>query len=262
MLRTLFGERIAKTHRGLKIVVDTASRDIAPHIIREGRWEHWVEAVLRRLLHRGQTVAEVGANLGYHTLVMAEQIGPAGKLYSFEANPRLCRLLRRTIAINGLAALVELREAAATDEAGAYTLDFNPKMHGGGHLTVGGLGPDDQRVAVKGVTLDEELAQVPSLDMLRMDAEGAEVRVLRGAWALIDRSPTLIVVTEWNPRFLRAQIAGCVPILLGELAERGFRVWKIEPHTACLLPMSFDALAEDQHSDVVFSRQDVALADA
>jgi hypothetical protein len=92
---------------------------------------------------------------------------------------------------------------------------------------------------VPAVTLDAALAESPPLDLLRMDAEGSEPQVLRGAEALLRRSPRLRIVTEWStPMMSTRSDLGTTIAWLGGL---GFRFWRIGA-AAGLEPVAAEAL--------------------
>lgn len=248
------GRAVALTHRGQKIFLDTRDLGLTPHIATYGVWEADVEAVLVRLLRPGHIVAEVGANMGYHTLAMAEAIGPAGHIDSFEANPAVLPLLRATLAVNGLDGLVTLHPVAALDAPGQVEFTSDPDHIGSGHLALEGETANySRRARVPAVTLDGALAAVPALDLLRMDAEGSEPQILRGALALLMRSPDLRIVTEWSAPMMavRSDLQALVHWLHGEL---DFSFWRIGSAGA-LDPVSVEALPGLPHGEVVMARQ-------
>jgi len=248
------GDRVlALTHAGQRIFLDPQDIGIAPHIALTGLWEPGVERLLRRLLRPGQSVVEIGANMGYHTLAMAAAIGPAGRLHAFEAHPRTASLLAATIAINGLGGFVTLHAAAALDRAGEVTFAEHPSLCGSFHLATEGTTPDfTARLTVPGVVLDEVLAELPAIHLLRIDAEGSEPLALRGAAALLARSPELILVAEWSPTQMaaRADVAAFADWLLGQ----GLAAGRILPDGG-LAPLHRDALLALDHADLVLMRQ-------
>jgi FkbM family methyltransferase len=247
------GDRVlALTHSGRKIFLDAADIGITPHIAMTGLWERETEIVVRRLLRPGHTVIEVGANMGYHTLAMAEEIGPTGRLHAFEANPAIARLLDATIQVNGFLDRVALHPKAALAQKGEVEFAVHPDHCGSAHLAV----PQDQpcytgRVRVPAVALDEELGQLGAVDLIRMDAEGSEPLVLRGAAWLIARSPNLAIVMEWAPLLMAgyADVGG----FADWLAALGFRASRIMPD-ASLQPMDRAALLAAGHIEVVLQR--------
>ena len=247
------GRAVALTHRGDKIFLDTRDLGLTPHIATHGIWEADVEAVLGRLLRPGHLVAEVGANMGYHTLAMAEAVGPSGHIDSFEANPAVLPLLRATLAVNGLDGVVTLHPAAALDSPGEVEFSSDPDHIGSGHVALEGEAANYSRqVRVPSVTLDAVLAGIPALDLLRMDAEGSEPQVLRGAAALLNRSPTLRIVTEWSAPMMavRCDLPALVAWLRDEL---GFQFWKLG-QSAVLEPVAAEALPGLPHGEVVMAR--------
>ena len=245
------GRAIALTHAGKKIYLDTRDLGLTPHIATEGIWEPDVEAVLKRLVRPGHRVAEVGANMGYHTLTLAEGVGPRGHVDSFEANPAVLPLLRATIAVNGITDRVTIHPEAALDAAGTVEFTSDPDHIGSGHLAIPGEAAHYSRLAVvPAVTLDAALAALARLDVLRMDAEGSEPLVLRGATALLQRSPGVAVVTEWSaPMMARHDLGG----LVGWLGDMGFRYWRIETGGR-LAPVPGADLSGLSHADLVLSR--------
>jgi FkbM family methyltransferase len=242
---------LALTHRGHKILLDTRDLAFSPHIVHSGEWERAVEEVVLRHAKQNSIVIEVGCNHGYHTLSMANAIGPNGRLYGFEANPEIFRLLRWSIDLNGFTSRVTLHNKAAADKAGLSSFCFEPEAIGGGHLGDDGSSTSRQ-YTVQMTSLDEALSTVPHVDLLRMDAEGSEGMILVGATRLIERSPRLTIITEWCPQFLRAR--GTNPEdAIAFLADRKFRAHRIN-HDAKLIPVEKSELANLPHCELVLAR--------
>jgi predicted O-methyltransferase YrrM len=72
-----------------------------PSLVVRGYWEPGVTRALLRLVRPGQHVVEVGANVGWYSLLFASRVAPGGSVTTFEANPRMVELLRRTLVANG-----------------------------------------------------------------------------------------------------------------------------------------------------------------
>ncbi len=243
---------LARTHRGHGIYLDTRDHSLAPHIARSGVWEWDVERVASRLARPGQSVVEVGANVGYHTLVMAQAIGPLGRLRAFEAHPRLAALLRGTLELNGFQDRVAVHACAAMDMAGEIEFALDPDYLGSGHWALpGGLARYSQQFTVPATTLDAACGEDPPLDLLRMDAEGSEPQVLRGASALLARSPAVRILCEWSPPMMRPRAD--LGALVAWLAEDGFLFWRIEPG-ARLAPVPSASLPDLPHGELVICR--------
>jgi FkbM family methyltransferase len=174
-------------------------------------------------------VVDAGANFGYYTLLFAHWVGAAGRVHSFEANPSIARKLRKSIAVNGFDGIVQLYELALLDKEAQLDFAFTHEFSGGGAIGSGGGGPwAVERVTVPASTLDLVLAQVPRVDVCKIDVEGVEALVLRGAAELLERSGPVALVVEFHaPSFVRV---GEPPIAFFErFAALGFSISLVEP---------------------------------
>jgi FkbM family methyltransferase len=211
---------------GHYIYVDPKDDGLSAHLIARGYWEQWIERVVRQLVRPGDRVVEVGANLGYYTLLMAAQVGDEGRIHAFEANPGVAARLAKSVAFNGYAARVTVSAEAAGDRPGTVPFFVFKNDSGGGHLHHAG-DPMDRGSVVDAQmrTLDGACGEAP-IDLLRMDAEGSELLILAGARRLLARSPALRICMEWDLVQLAAR--SDVAAGVGSLIELGFRFWKIE----------------------------------
>jgi FkbM family methyltransferase len=260
------GDRIFSfTHRGHIIYLVPTDVGLTPSILLYGQWEPHVEQTLVNSLFPGATVIDVGANVGYHTLRMAEAVGPSGQVHAFEANPEVTRLLRATMFVNGFSSWlgegrVRLYECAALDKPGTVILASSPEHSSSGHVVMdhkpsSDYGPGySTRMQVPAVMLDAELAdRVGTVDLIHMDIEGSEALALYGARGIVARSPTIKIITEWSVRMMetRADVGQYV----AWLAELGFRFWRIEPG-ANLIELDRATVLTTADCDLVLSRQE------
>jgi FkbM family methyltransferase len=251
------GDRILTlTHRGNIIYLAPRDNDLTPWITLYGEWEPHVENTIVASLRPGDTVIDIGANVGYHTLAMANSVGSGGQIHAFEANPQVMGLLRATMSLNGFG-WVRLYDKAALDQPGTFTLASDPDHFGSGHVITDRPLSDygagySTRVEVAAVTLDSELAhQVGAVDLIHMDIEGSEPLALHGAQALIKRSPNLKIITEWSVGMMSARAD--VGEYVAWLVEQGFSFWLIEPGTG-LRKIEPSAAPTLPHCDLFLSR--------
>ncbi|MGE5271382.1 MAG: FkbM family methyltransferase [Thiohalocapsa sp.] len=256
------GDRVlCWTHHGMRLYLLPQDIDLTPRILASGDWENHVEQTMRRLLRPGNTVIDLGANVGYHTLNFCDAAGPHGRVFAFEPHPEVMRLLAATIFINHFEDRAELHCLAVADTPGTLALALSPDHFGSGNLVPAGASRlyDDSypiRLTVPAVTLDALLGErVAAVDLLHMDIEGAEPQALRGAAALIERSPSLKIVTEWSLGIMQAHAVD-IPAYIAWLQQRGFRFWHIDSATANLEPLAASQLLDLPHSDLLLSRQD------
>ena len=204
-----------------KMYVDLRDTGFAPHLMFEGYWEYWITDFVWRNVKPGQVAVDVGANHGYYTLLLADLVGPKGKVHAFEPNPRLAELLGQNIALNGSWHVAESRAAAVGDrDGGAARFVVPVRDPKNAHLVQPGqqlpADLDAARLALHDVPLVSLDEAVPGrADFLKIDVEGAEEAVWRGMQRLIARSPGIGIVMEFNP--LRCRDARGV---LAEMAAR------------------------------------------
>lgn len=115
-----------------KIYVDTRDIGISSHLMMDGYWEMWVTEEMMRNLRRGAVVADIGANLGYFTLLMADLTGSDGHVMSFEPNPDLASLVRKSVEINGFAGFTDFYDCGLGGAAGWAMVDARSDQPGGG----------------------------------------------------------------------------------------------------------------------------------
>ena len=186
--------------------VDAHDHGLSPHLLMQGYWEMWITQALARLTTPGTTVIDVGANVGYCTLLLADAVGPSGRVISFEPNPRIAAMLRMSVSINGLASRVSVRnEAVSSVDAGR--LQFAIPTHEPKNAAL--VRDDAHRQAfaqIFGAAL--EFIDVPllSLDSLglenvgvvKIDAEGAEGEIWHGMQQTIRNNHGIRIVMEFN----------------------------------------------------------------
>ncbi|MFC7542969.1 FkbM family methyltransferase [Siccirubricoccus deserti] len=102
-----------------KFFVDCRDQGLAPHLMLDGYWEYWVSDFIWRNVKPGETVADIGANLGYYTVLLADLVGPGGRVMAFEPNPRLFDLLQRNVAINGFSRWANCHAKAVAAKSGS-----------------------------------------------------------------------------------------------------------------------------------------------
>jgi FkbM family methyltransferase len=155
-----------------------------------GTYEPEQTRLFEERLRAGDTVLDVGAHVGYYTVLSAVLAGPSGRVHAFEPNPRNAEFLRRHVRINRLDT-VRVEQAAVSDHEGTARFDFGTGS-GTGHLA------DVGALEVRTLRLDDYCAQhalAPAA--IKIDVEGAEMSVLAGAFDTLARyHPTIFLSTH------------------------------------------------------------------
>jgi FkbM family methyltransferase len=165
-----------------------------------GRAEPTVQDTLVSVLRPGDVVYDVGANIGFFTMLCARLVGPDGRVYAFEPMPANAAALRHNLALNGFQN-VEVVEAAASDADGTATLLVSRwsafhRLEGEGFRSRNWQ--DEATMEVQTVRLDEFAAQdgVRAPNLVKVDVEGAEADVIRGAEGLVRGDAKPLVLCE------------------------------------------------------------------
>jgi FkbM family methyltransferase len=249
------GVGVTKTHRGHRIFVYTKDFGLSPHIIMSGVWEWAIEHAILKLFSPGDTVIEVGCNMGYHTLAMCDQLGSEGRLYGFEANPDVFKLLRWSVDHNGFMPRATLYNHAVTQVPGSVQFTFDPDAVGGGHVASDGVNAGHM-LTIPGFPLDQVLPEVENVALLRMDVEGFEPFVIRGAQSIVRRSPDIKIVVEWSTEMMGSRLD--LSEFIDEMSAIGFQAWRIDGHSQ-FIPVPMRELLLLPHCEIAFSKTDLAL---
>jgi len=157
-------------------------RYFAPHLRRHGIWEAAETLVLLRLLAPGMRVVDVGAHVGYYSVMCSRRVGPGGGVLAFEPEPENHRLLQANLLLNDCRN-VQVRQVALADGRGRASLHLSDENFGDHRLqAVAGR----RTVDVETLTLDEALDGFEP-DFVKIDTQGAEPRILRGMARLLER---------------------------------------------------------------------------
>jgi FkbM family methyltransferase len=160
-----------------------------------GLHETQVQEALRRCLPRGGVFVDVGAHVGYLTIIGARLVGPAGFAIAVEPVPANAQAIARNAALNGLAN-VRVVEAAGAAQAGEAELITVTDTLWTRLASVGGHPLESERSLVRTVALDDllECGKIPAVpDLVKIDVEGAELDVVEGMRALLEHRRTTLV---------------------------------------------------------------------
>jgi FkbM family methyltransferase len=163
-----------------------------------GHHEVAVQELLKRLCKPGSVFYDIGSHLGFFSFGVANCIGANGRVFAFEPDPENCARLKAMVLRNNLQSRVKVVEAAAwsyTSSGGVPFRRGSSKAHGG--VLADGIAPvlaDGEMHLVSSISLDDFLRMGnPCADVIKIDVEGAECEVLKGAEEVFSRStPALL----------------------------------------------------------------------
>jgi FkbM family methyltransferase len=186
----------------LKLIPRTAVLPITSGPLRGSRWVvgssvascwlGWYEreklAEMEEHIRPGDVVYDIGAQAGYHSLLSSRLVGEAGMVYAFEPLPRNYDFLVRHLDLNGVSN-VRAVQAAMSDAEGELRFDPGPGFMAGHLSTEGSL-----RVQCSTVDNWASGPEIPAPSVMKIDVEGAEVKVLEGARETLRRSRPVVMI--------------------------------------------------------------------
>lgn len=226
-LRPMIRRVAGPTELECSIFTGQQIRVVIPEIVGTEIYRHgYIEADLTRVLignlRPGMVFVDVGAHYGYHSLIASQMVGPDGVVVSLEPTPKTFELLRRNVDGRGN---VRARQAAVGEAPATVRLHD----YGSGHSALNTLleGPRvppaerrrlrDVSYLVTCVTLDQLLATeslVP--DLIKLDAEGSELSILRGMRQLLGNCEPLIALETGDYQGMSSpRTASCIDYLEG-----------------------------------------------
>ena len=188
---------------GYAVCVRRSEADFGRGIVETREYEPHVRRALSDLLRPGQTFVDIGANVGVISFLAAKLVGDQGSVVALEPYPDNLQSLYAGIVQNGLSN-VRVLPFAASDQRGVVSLTGGTSN---AHVVPADIRRHD--VYTQSIVLDEALAELPSIDVVKIDIEGHEPRALTGFARLLRKhDPTLL--TEFNPVCLR-EFSGVAP---------------------------------------------------
>jgi FkbM family methyltransferase len=214
--------------------------------IRAGRLEPLETQLFTSRLEPGMVVVDIGANIGYYTLLGARAVGPSDRVYAFESDARSCVFLERNVRANGFNGVTILQKAASS-AVGTRELFLSGTA---AHSSLARSGIEHELVGtttVETVRVDDVLdGQI--VDVVKMDVEGNEPAVLDGMTETLARNSDITVFLEFRPRSLTA--AGVDPRAFAlALTTRFRRVLRIDEPSGTLV--AFESMANDRHQNLL-----------
>ncbi len=258
LLRTLRPTYIGTTYFGARMVCDP--RDLIQRMILYfGIWEPDVSCAIEAALSGGDVFVDVGANIGYDSLLAARKVGATGRVVAIEASARTLSMLEGNLALNGARNVRAVRVAVA-DKPGKLEL-YEPDAGNIGRATVLASRGGERLETVDALPLAAILSpdEIARLRLIKMDIEGAEPAVLRSIIAELARFPAAMeIIVEASP-----QDDPQWQEIFAAFKARGFSAYEIENSYELdwylawrrPTPLRKIEILSDRQQDLLFSRR-------
>ncbi|QFR94846.1 FkbM family methyltransferase [Streptomyces tsukubensis] len=258
--------RVSKARSGARFAVDTQDL-IQRYLYLFGEWEPHLTHWLRNRLRPGDTFVDVGANIGYFSVLAARLVGPSGRVVAVEASPEFHRRLLQHARLNGCDNIRAVNTAVA-DSRRTLTFVLASSRNMGANSIVPYEGPAESTFEAEALPLADVLRpeEIADARVIKIDVEGAEGSAMRGLLPVLDRlRPDAEITVEVTPQRM-ALLGDRVEELLDEMRARGFHMYRLandytpESYVAARrqpprAPVRWHGPVVDE-SDLVFSRID------
>jgi FkbM family methyltransferase len=222
------------------LLLEREAELMAPALLEHGYWAPELTGLMRASLRPGMTFVDAGANIGYFSVLGSKLVGPRGRVFCIEVDPRNVEILRANLWRNGCSNS-EVLPVAAWSETTELNMSVNPS--GGAGSAVGFSGSGDARVAA--FRLDQLIPG--TVDHMKVDCESTDHMVVQGSEGLIRKNPSVLITVEFNPD--HTSHTGHTPRQILNVYRRlGLLPYRIEPDGA-LLQTSFDRLERSGTGD-------------
>lgn len=182
----------------IKVSTDVRGLDgMTGTLVSSGVYEPLTTEVFKHILKEGMKVIDVGAHIGYYTLLSSKLVGESGKVWAIEPEPKNFKDLQGNIFLNGLKNVIAVNKAVSNSNGESQF--FVSKMESGEHSLLACRSNLKDTIEVDTIRLDNLILD-GEVDFIKTDTEGNEIAVLEGAKNIIAKNQNIKIVTEvWFP---------------------------------------------------------------
>ena len=236
--------------RGKKLYVDIMDSVVSERLLAEGVWEPYVTQVFEKYAGGKNLVLDIGAHIGYYSLVGSLRVGKQGRVIAFEPSEYNAGLLRKTLGENGITNVkVEQKAVGARTGEGKIFLDVENR----GDNRTYDCGELRQTRRVKIVALDDYFSRYKGvIDLVKIDIQGYELQALRGMMGLLSKKRISVIISELWPEGL-AMAGGDWREYVLLLRKYGFKLRQIDEEHERLVPFSEKIIEQAYAEDKTFT---------
>lgn len=191
-----------------------------------GSYEPFESEIIKKNIKEGDHVVDLGASVGYYTLLMAKWVGETGKVYSFEADPEKFSILEKNVQLNNYQNVTLIHKMVS-----------NISTH---------------NLGIQSIALNDYFQKNNSIKLIKMDIEGAEVRAIDGMSELLKKNQDIKMLTELHSIELKEE--GTNPEeFLKKIRLFGFSIFDIDETKEKLIDVTNEELLENYPKKEVFT---------
>ncbi len=204
-------------------------------------YEPFETEIVKEKIKKGDVVLDIGANIGYYTLIFARIVGENGKVFAFEPDPTNFSLLKKNVEINGYKN-VELMQKAVSNKTEKIKLYLSRDNSGDHRIYDSSDGR--QSIEIESIRLDDYFKDYNgAINFIKMDIQGAEGGVVQGMSNLLGKQKNITIITEFWPIGLKrfgVEPDECLNLLLNS----GFKLYELNQRKKIIMPVDIQKLLE------------------
>lgn len=203
--------------------------------------------IVKNEIKKNDIVLDIGANIGYYTLIFAQLVGNSGKVYSFEPDPTNFKILKKNIFVNKHKNVV-LENKAVSNKEGNLKLYLSTENNGMHRIYPSKWCKES--IDIHSIKIDSYFENEQKIDFIKLDIEGAEFDALIGMKSLIHKNKDLTIFIEFVPTSLKEY--GTNPEdILDFFINEGFKIFRINNNTGIKESISKEELLYFKNKDKV-----------
>ena len=229
--RKLLEHSCIYTKYGTKMYLDKSDSVVSKDLAIYQEWEPNETKILQNIIKENMNVVDIGAHIGYYTILFSKWVGKKGKVFSFEPETDNFQLLKKNINANKANNVIALQKAISNQNEPKNL--FLAEENKGDHQIID-LGENRTQTKIECVKLDLTIVSEYKIDVIKMDIQGAEMLAIEGMDKILDNNSKMTILLEFWPYGIKK--SGFEPKnLFDKLEEKGFKVFLIDEE---LIPVS------------------------
>lgn len=246
-------EVVTVTSQGefFRILVNPRNGYVDKHVRKYGFWDESISSILLSKLTPGDVCVDVGANIGFLSLLAASIVGPTGRVLAIEPLKDIANQIQRSKELNEFSQL-EILTVACGEKCEKLVIHASEDTAVSSFLAQNETLKKYQDVIVTVVPLDEIAKNLEKVTLIKIDVEGFELEVLRGARRTIEKHQPILVI-EYSPSFYDG-VSSDIKFKIVDILEKfGYSVQLIESHSKLSAVIAPQLLLEEPYSRGVWN---------
>lgn len=227
---------------GMKLYVNPEDKVLSDSLIQDGVWEALETKYVTGIIKKGWTVLDVGANIGYYTLIFSKLVGETGKVFAFEPDPENFALLKRNVEENFCKNVVLVKKALSNITG--KTKLFIDEENKGDHKTYD-TRDGRKSIIVDSVSLDDFFINFKGkINFIKIDIQGGECLAFLGMKKLLSKQKNISIISEYWPYGLSNSGINPQDYIM-QLRKSCFSLFQLDKITGKAFPLNDEKLSKE-----------------